>query len=155
MRTSPGNRRGHCHMAVSPPLTNDPTLERLDDQISWYDRKSTSRKRYFNVLKIVTIIAAAAIPFLAALPIDPKLSRIITAAFGAVIVVIEGIQQLYQLQTNWLLYRSTCESLKHEKYLFLAGAGPYGVAQNRHSLLAERIESLVSQEHAKWASTQQ
>ena len=90
-------------MAVSPPLTNDPTLERLDDQISWYDRKSTSRKRYFNVLKIVTIIAAAAIPFLAALPIDPKLSRIITAAFGAVIVVIEGIQQLYQLQTNWLL----------------------------------------------------
>jgi Protein of unknown function (DUF4231) len=70
-------------------------------------------------------------------------------------IKLKGIQQLYQLQTNWLLYRSTCESLKHEKFLFLAGAGPYRVAQNRHSLLAERIESLVSQEHAKWASTQE
>src|SRR5262249_6825729 len=123
--------------------------------IDWYDRKGTSLKKYFNALKIVAIIAAAAIPFLAALPVDAQLSRIIAAALGALIVIIEGIQQLYQLQTNWILYRSTCESLKHEKYLFLAGAGPYGAAQNPHSLLAERIESLVSQEHTKWASTEQ
>lgn len=141
-------------MAASP-TTNDPTLGRLNDQISWYDRKSTSHKRYFNALKIVVIVAAAAIPFLAALPLEVQLSRIITAALGALIVVLEGIQQLFQLQTNWILYRSTCESLKHEKYLFLAAAGPYGAAQNPHSLLAERIESLVSQETAKWASTQQ
>jgi Protein of unknown function (DUF4231) len=142
-------------VAAAPPLTHDPTLERLDDQINWYDRKGTSHKRYFNTLKVVAIVAAAAIPFLAALPLDAQLSRIIAAALGALIVIIEGIQQLYQLQTNWLLYRSTCESLKHEKYLFLAGAGPYGAAQNPHSLLAERIESLVSQEHAKWTSTEQ
>jgi len=36
---------------------------------------------------------------------------------GPAIVVIEGIQQLFQLQTNWTLYRSTWESLKREKYL--------------------------------------
>jgi len=100
-------------------------------------------------------VAAAFIPLLAAVLIDSELNRLIAAALGALIVVIEGLQQLYQLQTNWLLYRSTCESLKHEKYLFLASAGPYGAASNPHTLLAERIESLVSQEHAKWASTQQ
>ena len=141
-------------MAASPP-TNDPTLERLEDQINWYDRKSARQKKFFNILKVVTIVAAATIPFLVALPLDVRFSQMITAALGALIVVIEGIQQLYQLQTNWIQYRSTCESLKHEKYLFLAGAGPYAAAQNPHSLLAERIESLVSQEHAKWASTQQ
>jgi hypothetical protein len=136
-----------------PPT--DPTLERLEDQINWYDRKSARQKRYFNILKIVTIIAAAMIPLSAALPLEKSLTQPLTAVLGAIIVVIEGIQQLYQLPTNWILYRSTCESLKHEKYLFLARAGPYGVAQNPHSLLAERIESLVSQEHAKWASMQQ
>jgi len=141
-------------MAVLPPA-NDPTLERLEDQINWYDRKSARQKRYFNVLKIVTIVAAATIPLLTTVPMDARLSQTITAALGAAIVVIEGIQQLYQLQTNWILYRSTCESLRHEKYLYLGHAGPYAVAQDAHSLLAERIESLVSQEHAKWASGQQ
>jgi Protein of unknown function (DUF4231) len=141
-------------MAVLPPA-NDPTLDRLEDQINWYDRKSARQKRYFNFLKIVTIVAAATIPFLTTVPLEPKLSQTITAALGAAIVVIEGIQQLYQLQTNWILYRSTCESLRHEKYLYLGHAGPYAVAQDAHSLLAERIESLVSQEHAKWASGQQ
>jgi len=141
-------------MAVLPPA-NDPTLERLEEQINWYDRKSAKQKRYFNVLKIVTIVAAATIPLLTTVPIEVKLSQTITAALGAAIVVIEGIQQLYQLQTNWILYRSTCESLRHEKYLYLGHAGPYAVAQDAHALLAERIESLVSQEHAKWASGQQ
>jgi uncharacterized protein DUF4231 len=135
--------------------SKDPTLERLDDQINWYDRKSARHKRYFNVFKVVTMVAAAAIPVLTALPLADKLSLPLAATLGASIVVIEGIQQLYQLQTNWILYRSTCESLKHEKYLFLASAGPYAAAQNPHSLLAERIESLVSQEHAKWATTRE
>ena len=98
-------------MAVLPPA-NDPTLERLEDQINWYDRKSAQQKRYFNVLKIVTIVAAATIPLLTTVPMDAKLSQTITAALGAAIVVIEGIQQLYQLQTNWILYRSTCESFE-------------------------------------------
>ena len=141
-------------MAVLPPA-NDPTLDRLEDQINWYDRKSAQQKRYFNILKIVTIVGAATIPILTTVRLDAKLSQTITAALGAAIVVIEGIQQLYQLQTNWILYRSTCESLRHEKYLYLGHAGPYAVAQDAHSLLAERIESLVSQEHAKWASGQQ
>ncbi|HEY2487038.1 MAG TPA: DUF4231 domain-containing protein [Candidatus Binataceae bacterium] len=124
-------------------------------KLNWYDHKGAQQKRYFNILKIVTIVAAATIPFLTTVPMEAKLSQTITAALGAAIVVIEGIQQLYQLQTNWILYRSTSESLRHEKFLFLGHAGPYAVAQDAHSLLAERIESLVSQEHAKWASGQQ
>jgi hypothetical protein len=46
-------------------------------------------------------------------------------------------------------------ALKHEKYLYLANAGPYAAATTPRALLAERIESLVSQEHAKWASVQE
>jgi hypothetical protein len=43
-------------------------------------------------------------------------------------------------------YRSTAEALKHECYL--AKAGLY-VGEDRQSQLAERLEGLVSQEHAK------
>ncbi|HWX20688.1 MAG TPA: DUF4231 domain-containing protein [Candidatus Binatia bacterium] len=54
---------------------------------------------------------------------------------------------------DWFTYRSTCEDLKHEKYLWLAKAGPYASVERPDALLAERIESLVSREHAKWVST--
>jgi len=69
--------------------------------------------------------------------------------------LFEGLQQLNQYHHNWITYRSTAEALKHEKYLFLSKAGPYAAAINDNALLAERVESLVSQEHAKWAPAQE
>ena len=61
--------------------------------------------------------------------------------------------EVYQFQEHWITYRSTAEALKHEQYLYLAKAGPY-TGEDRHHQLAERIEGLVSQEHAKWAASQ-
>jgi hypothetical protein len=54
-----------------------------------------------------------------------------------VILIIETVQQLSQDQQNWVAYRSTCETLKHEKYLFLSSAGPYMSAEKPLALLAE------------------
>jgi Protein of unknown function (DUF4231) len=71
------------------------------------------------------------------------------------IAIIEGLQQMNQYHSNWITYRSTAEALKHEKYLFLATAGPYAASENFRALLAERVESMVSQEHAKWAAGQE
>jgi hypothetical protein len=39
----------------------DPIMERLEDQIGWYDRKSMTNQRYFKRIKIVEIAAAAII----------------------------------------------------------------------------------------------
>jgi Protein of unknown function (DUF4231) len=141
-------------MAETAPNA-DQTLQRLDDQIRWYDIHSSRQRRSFYSLKIVTVVAAATIPLLAVILPDGHLNKIATSSLGALIVVIEGIQQLFQLQINWILYRSTCESLKREKYLYLGKAGPYAAAQNSHSLFAERIESLISQELTTWTSFQQ
>jgi hypothetical protein len=127
----------------------DPTSERLEDQINWYERKSAASQRWFKSLKVVVIVAAAAVPFSAGLALPPY----VTGGLGVLIVVVEGLLQLNQYQQNWITYRSTCEALKHEKYLYLARAGPYAGDVAAHALLAERVESLISQEHAKWVST--
>lgn len=132
-------------------LSGDPTFERLEDQIGWYDRKSRANQRFFKLVKGVQLIAAAAIPVVATLEAHPA----IPAALGALIVVLEGVQQLNQYQQNWSAYRSTCEALKHEKYLFLAHAGPYAGSEDGRPLLADRIEGLISQEHAKWVSARE
>lgn len=131
--------------------TNDVTMTRLDDQLGWYDAKATSSRRAFQRLKAAVLIAGGLIPVAALCPYG----RVIASVLGFVVVVVESLQQLGQFQQNWLTYRSTAEALKHEKYLFLAGAGQYAEVENPRRALAERIESLVSQEHARWSSAQE
>ena len=58
-------------MAMAP---NDPTMERLEDQIGWYDGKSRTNQRCFKSLKVAVIAAAALIPFFAALGVHPWLT---------------------------------------------------------------------------------
>jgi hypothetical protein len=134
-------------------LSPDPITQRLEEQIAWYDNKSGSNRRWFKRLKMTEIVAAALIPFLAASRIPHP--EIATGILGVLITVFEGTLQLNQFHENWIEYRATCESLRHEKYMFMAGAGPYTGVENPRALLAERVEALVSQESAKWASMQQ
>jgi Protein of unknown function (DUF4231) len=133
--------------------STSPTLMRLDDQIGWYDRKSRQAQRWFKALKIAQLVLAGLIPSLSIF--DFASATRITGLLGLVILVVEGVQQLNQYQANWISYRSTCEALEHEKYLFAAGAGPYSGQEHASVVLAERIEGLISQEHAKWVSTRE
>jgi hypothetical protein len=123
----------------------DPTWDRLEDQIGWYSRKSREAQRLYKWLKLLEIAVAAVLPVVAAVH-SPVW---VTGGLAAVIVVLEGAQHVYQFQEHWITYRSTAEELKHERYLYLAQAGPYA-GDDRHSQLAERLEGLVSQEHARW-----
>ncbi len=138
---------------TTPP--DDITLTRLEDQIKWYDAKSKVNQRRFKIMKAVTIVSAAVIPVLSTAGIANG-TRIV-AGLGVLIAIVEGVQQLNQYQSNWTTYRATSEALKHEKYLYLAKAGPYVAAENPnnpHGVLAERVEALVSQENSKWFTTQ-
>ena len=137
-------------MAPAPKVPNE-TINRLEDQILWYDRKSGSNQRWFKWLKAVTLLSGVLVPVLSSAP----WGRLYAGALGVVIVIAEGLQQLNQYQTNLIAYRSTCEALKHEKYLYLAQAGPYATSEKPLSLLAERVEGLVSQENSKWVSSQE
>ena len=135
--------------AVPAPADADPTWDRLEDQIRWYDGKSRDNQRRYKLLKLLEIAVAASLPVVAAV----RSPVWVTGGLAAVIVVLEGVQHLYQFQQNWITYRSTAEALKHEHYLYLAQAGPYS-GGDRHRQLAERLEGLISQEHAKWTVSQ-
>jgi uncharacterized protein DUF4231 len=138
-------------MSTEAKTPGSPAWERLQDQIAWYDRKSQVNQSRFKLLKICQIVTAAAIPVAAGVSAPSWL----VGGAGALIVVLEGLQQLEQYQQNWTSYRSTCEQLKHEQYLFLSKAGPYAAAPDPDALLAERVESLVSQEHAAWVANRE
>jgi len=139
-------------MSQEVVLVADPIMGRLEDQIAWYDCKSLQNQHVYKRIKVVEILAAATIPLIAALPVRHQ--AVITGSLGVLITVLEGLIHLNQYQQNWIAYRSTCEALRHEKYVYLGKASPYAGVADAYALLAERIESLVSQEHAKWAASQ-
>jgi hypothetical protein len=156
VRTPEGVRRFHANercvtIPSAVPHGDDITLGRLEDQIAWYDMKSGANQRWYKRLKVAQLVSAAAIPVVATLGAHAA----ILGTLGAAVVVIEGISQLNQFAVNWQTYRATAESLKHEKYLYLAHAGPYAGSADGTALLADRIEGLISQEHAKWVSARE
>lgn len=144
--------------AEKPGFEGDSNYLRLEKQIEWYDKKSAECKRWFQRLKAATLAISVSIPVVSAVvALFPNLGRasLLTGVLGATIALMEGLQQLKQYHQNWTSYRSTAEALKHEKFLYIGKAGPYATAKNPDALLTETVESLVSQEHAKWSSVQQ
>ena len=60
---------------------------------------------------------------------------------------------MYKFQENWILYRTTSELLKKEKFWFLNDVGPYSELnseQKKKLLPLERVETMVSSETSKY-----
>ena len=72
--------------SAAPP-DSDPIMERLEDQLAWYDRKSMANQQAYRRIKIAEILAAAIIPFLAGLRL-PHISIVV------LITVLEGLLHL-------------------------------------------------------------
>ena len=124
---------------------------RLDDQISWYDRKSIQNQKMFKRLQLVTIVTAACIPFFTGyLSAEAICLKYVVGALGVLLVILTGINNVYKFQENWIAYRTTCESLIHETYLYTTGTKPYHGTES-FNLLVQRVEMLISKENSSWA----
>jgi len=136
---------------------DDPIQKRLEDQLAWYSQKSRAARVAFKRIKVTEIVAAALIPFLTGQINKQEWPGVgyLIGVLGVLITVLEGILHLNQYQENWSTYRATAESLKHEKFMFLAKAGPYANAADVRVTLAERVEALISQENTQWVATVQ
>jgi hypothetical protein len=76
--------------------------------------------------------------------------KLLTGAMGVAIALIAGLVTLYKFQENWVEYRATAETLKHEKYLYLTQSAPYD-GNNAFHLLVATAESAMSKENADWS----
>ncbi len=130
-------------------MTPDEYLkDRVDDQIAWYDRKSGSNKKWFIILQITTLVAAASVPVFAIFSGD-MWARVIVAVLGSATAITTGIVSLCQFREHWIEYRTTTELLKQEKYFYQTNTGHY-MGDGAFSMLVERVEALVSQENTAW-----
>lgn len=140
--------------------------ERVDDQIAWHSRKSAANKMMYRTLTTINIAAAALIPFLSAFALilaeDSAYVRalpVIAGGVGVLLTVSSGILTVYRFHENWVDFRLIAESLRREKYLYLARAEPYDAAPARgrgpgasFALLVERVEGLIARTTVTWSN---
>jgi hypothetical protein len=123
--------------------------KRLEDQLQWYDAKSQFNQKWYKRLRLLEIISAAIIPFLAGMGENITYSAWIIGGLGVVIAISASSSSLYKFQENWIQYRTIAETLKHEKHLYLTKSPPYH-EENAFIQLVQRVEALISQENSQW-----
>jgi len=126
----------------------------LKAEIDWYDRKSLQDQKELKTLRTAEIVAAALVPLLSGIAISlhslNTAGSITVGLLGVAITVLAGTLSLGQHQEHWIEYRTTCESLKKEKFLFETRVEPYDTA-DAVRMLVRRVETLVSKENTNWA----
>jgi len=131
-----------------------PALYRLNWSINWHTKANLQAQRWYTVIKVVEISAAASIPVLAATGGDSFVTKGWIAGLGALVVVLEGILQLKKYAQNALLWGQGKEALKREYYLYKGQVAPYDSYDDHtnEKRLSLRVEQIIGQEVARWAA---
>ena len=101
---------------------------RYFDQINWYDNNAQENRTKYRRLQWTLIILAAMTPAL----IELDLNELIGKNFGqlatvtsVVVAILTAALKTFKYQENWINYRTTCETLRKEKYFYDGGIGEY------------------------------
>jgi hypothetical protein len=136
--------------------TADYVQRRLEPQEKWHDDRAKLNKRLFYTVEVMTVLAGAAIPVVNLWAVkDAYLAGLLSAIFGALVVVSAAIGKLFKFHDNWLHYRALVEALAREKELYSASAGDYAAADvaGRDRLLVERVENLLANKTGQFLET--
>lgn len=126
---------------------------RIDDQISWYDRKSGINKKWCLRLEVITILGSACIPIISSLGGDTYTWSIyVVSILGVILTCVAGLMALMKYRENWIEYRTASEQLRMEKFLYLTRTGPYA-GKNSFTILVETVETILASEVANWKNS--
>jgi hypothetical protein len=151
---------------ATDPLEKSYLIDRVWDQIEWYDRKSGLYQRRYNRLKMLVILLSALIPFLVGYA-DSKIMilagaggtdgitlgnfiQIAVGLIGVTVAVAEGISVFRKFRDLWLGYRSTAERLKRETWLYLTQGAEYAESASAFATFVDNMEAIMASENSQW-----
>jgi uncharacterized protein DUF4231 len=131
---------------------------RLAARIEWYGAQASKNRALYFGFRVLSVVAASAITVIAVLGWTPVgwQPTWLPGLLGAAVVLVESIDGVYHPRDRWLTLRATEESLKRERSLFLAGAGPYvlntpeDASDAAFQVLVVRSEEIMATENTVW-----
>jgi hypothetical protein len=121
--------------------------ERWQSQRDYYSRKAARSKKWHQSLQVFVALSAVAIPVLLVIPEMPK---IIPAIMSGLVAAATALENVYHFGDDWRNFRQTLESLKRERALYDAAAGPYGSPKTAFRRFVERSENIIAEETGRY-----
>ncbi len=131
--------------------------ERYQDQIDYYEDKAGYNQRIYRRMQWTLIVLAALTPVLIELDLNSVLGKgfgHLAAMTSVAVAILTAALKTFKYQENWINYRTTCEALKKEKYLYNAGLSDYQQSEDREAQFVDRVEALLARENTLWLSVQ-
>jgi hypothetical protein len=119
----------------------------LKGQRRWYSERASTYKQRTQILGLLIIGAGAATSFVQVFPAQ-RWVPVVTAALGAVVVLIEGWQRIARYGETWTAYRTASERMQREQRLYVNGAGTYRNVEEEEAYLrfVEAVEAILAEE---------
>ena len=124
----------------------DLVWKEFSGQFAEYSKGARDNRRAYQFAKVSAILIGAAVTVRAAVGVIAW----VTATLAAGIVVLEGLQQMFQWQRNWIEYRRSAEIMREQGLAFAARTGAYA-GNDRRDHLAAVMQDVASTENGAWA----
>lgn len=118
------------------------------EALNYYDSKAIWNKRLYYACSIYVLVVSGVICPVVLL--SKEYGQVVAAILSPTVTVLAAIAALFKFHENWLSYRATWDSLKHEINWHDADLGPYGGQGDAHRTFVERVEGLISREGGEW-----
>ena len=126
--------------------------ERYQSQLDWCDEKAIRNQRLCAQLGLIGTSALTPV-LLVSHFLEPVWWLAALALVSAVaILLITGTWEHGNIsgEEHWLSYRSTCESLRFEFYIYQVGTKLYRDTPDKDARFVERAEKILSCERGAW-----
>jgi hypothetical protein len=101
---------------------------------------SRRQRTAFLRFRFLQLLVAAAIPVAAA----ARASSVVVAVLGAVVVLLQGFDQLLQWGRRYLATPEAADEIRREHMLWQTQAGAYAATEEPNRLFAERVADIRS-----------
>ncbi|MCK4799071.1 MAG: DUF4231 domain-containing protein [Spirochaetes bacterium] len=134
-------------------IFDDYLKSRYNNQIEWYDKKSTANKKWYESLQFSLIVLSSLTPVLIAINMlssNDSLFKWTPIIIAVIVAILASVLKTFNFHENWINYRTICETLKKEFYFYQADVDDYNGLENKEGLFIERVENLISRENTLW-----
>ncbi len=128
---------------------------RLEEQITYYDRKSLKNKRLYYGLTMLSVTANAMIPILSLYISTPnKTAKLMITCLSSLAAIVSSCLMVLNSKNLWLKYRKNANDLTSLLHQYYAGAGVFTRLGEEEAFerLVEKSEDIFNSESEGWSS---
>lgn len=125
-------------------------VDRVDDQLKYFDSRAMSNQRAYRRLKLVAITCnilttmTIALAFTAPDRLKVPMS-ILALVLSTIVLATYQLEEFQSFGAKWEKFRLVAEQIKSEKFMFLNRAGRYSAVdlERGRELFVESVEGLI------------